>query len=163
MRQRPWPKLVRLYGLRMGVEQSYTQGKQTLGWAEYHVRADLAIRRHGHLLACAFSLCGWAGAYPAWPARALPAAATQPAYEDPGQGGASAESAGHAGGSPTTRYADAGRRSWPLALRRVRAWLEPGIMLGRYWRAWSAKPPPPALQQLLDWLWEGHAIYLYVR
>jgi hypothetical protein len=48
-------------------------------------------------------------------------------------------------------------------LRYVRAWLEPGIMLWRYWHAWSAKAPPPALQQLLDWLWEGHAIDLYSR
>jgi hypothetical protein len=36
-------------------------------------------------------------------------------------------------------------------------------MLWRYWRAWSAKAPPPALQQLLDWLWEAHAIDLYIR
>lgn len=34
-----------------------------------------------------------------------------------------------------------GRSSWPLALRLIRAGLEPGIMLGRYWLAWSAKPP----------------------
>jgi hypothetical protein len=36
-------------------------------------------------------------------------------------------------------------------------------MLWRYWRAWSATPPPPALQRLLDWLWEGRGIDLYIR
>jgi hypothetical protein len=29
------------------------------------------------------------------------------------------------------------RVCWPVALRKVRAWLEPWLMLGRYWRAWS--------------------------
>jgi hypothetical protein len=37
---------VRLYGLRVGGEQSYTQVKQPLGWAPYQVRAALAIRRY---------------------------------------------------------------------------------------------------------------------
>lgn len=53
------------------------------------------------------------------------------------------------------------RVSWPLALRQVRAWLEPWIMLARYWRGWSTRPPPPALQALLDWVGRGHPIRLY--
>ena len=51
--------------------------------------------------------------------------------------------------------------SWPAALRKVRAWLEPWLMLGRYWRAWSQRPPPPDLQALLTWLQRGFPIYLY--
>ena len=51
--------------------------------------------------------------------------------------------------------------SWPVALRQVRAWLEPWIMLGRYWRGWSNQLPPPELQALLDWVWRGRGIYLY--
>jgi hypothetical protein len=47
-------------------------------------------------------------------------------------------------------------RSWPVALRRVRVWLEPAHFLWRCWRAWSEQPPPPALQALLDWLLAGH-------
>jgi hypothetical protein len=35
------------------------------------------------------------------------------------------------------------RVSWPLALRAVRGWLEPWIMLRRYWSGWSPQPPPP--------------------
>ncbi len=51
--------------------------------------------------------------------------------------------------------------SWPAALRAVRGWLEPWIMLRRYWRGWSQLPPPPALQLLLGRLEQGHAILLY--
>lgn len=53
--------------------------------------------------------------------------------------------------------------SWPEALRQIRAWLEPYLMLKRYWQAWSREPPPRQLQQLLDWLFEGKPIYLYTR
>ncbi len=53
-------EVVRLYGLRMWVEQSYKQVKQALGWAQYQVRSDLAIRRHWQLVTCAFSFCWWA-------------------------------------------------------------------------------------------------------
>ena len=47
-------EIVRLYGLRMWVEQSYKQVKTTLGWAHYQVRSDTAIRRHWALVCCAF-------------------------------------------------------------------------------------------------------------
>jgi hypothetical protein len=50
-------EIVRLYGLRMWVEQSYKQTKGALGWSEYQVRADIAIRRHWALVCCAFSFC----------------------------------------------------------------------------------------------------------
>jgi hypothetical protein len=52
-------EVVRLYGLRMWVEQSYKQVKQALGWSQYQVRSDLAIRRHWQLVWCAFSFCRW--------------------------------------------------------------------------------------------------------
>jgi hypothetical protein len=53
-------EVVRLYGLRMWVEQSYKQVKHALGWSEYQVRSDIAIRRHWQLVCCAFSFCWWA-------------------------------------------------------------------------------------------------------
>jgi hypothetical protein len=79
-------EVVRLYGLRMWVEQSYKQVKHALGWSAYQVRTDTAIRRHWQLVCCAFSFCWWAygrlptdegeqsaehpeGDLPAWPAR----------------------------------------------------------------------------------------------
>ncbi len=53
-------EVVRLYGLRMWVEQSYKQVKHALGWSDYQVRSGLAIRRHWQLVCCAFSFCWWA-------------------------------------------------------------------------------------------------------
>ncbi len=50
-------EIVRLYGLRNWVEQSYQQTRGALGWSQYQVRSDLAIRRHWHLVCCAFSFC----------------------------------------------------------------------------------------------------------
>ena len=49
--------MVRLYGLRNWVEQSYKQVKDELGWADFMVRSDRAIRRHWHLVCCAFAFC----------------------------------------------------------------------------------------------------------
>jgi SRSO17 transposase len=50
-------EVIRLYGLRMGIEQSYKQVKHALGWSHYQVRSDQAIRRHWQLVCCAFSFC----------------------------------------------------------------------------------------------------------
>lgn len=50
-------EIVQLYGLRNWVEQSYKQIKGALGWSEYQVRSDTAIRRHWALVCCAFSFC----------------------------------------------------------------------------------------------------------
>lgn len=43
-------EVIRLYGLRTWVEQSYKQVKHTLGWSQYQVRSDKAIRRHWQLV-----------------------------------------------------------------------------------------------------------------
>jgi DDE superfamily endonuclease len=50
-------EVVRLYGLRTWVEQGYKQVKGELGWADFQVRSDRAIRRHWTLVCCAFSFC----------------------------------------------------------------------------------------------------------
>jgi SRSO17 transposase len=50
-------QVVRLYGLRNWVEQGYKQVKHELGWADFMVRSDRAIRRHWQLVCCAFSFC----------------------------------------------------------------------------------------------------------
>jgi hypothetical protein len=39
------------------VEQSCKQVKNELGWADFQVRSDTAIRRHQALVNCASSLC----------------------------------------------------------------------------------------------------------
>jgi hypothetical protein len=70
-------EVVRLYSLRNWVEQSYKQVKHELGWADFQVRSDRAIRRHWTLVCCAFSFCwrAWFGEHPVQPAAAEPAAA----------------------------------------------------------------------------------------
>ncbi len=73
-------EVVRLYGLRNWVEQGYKHVKQELGWADFMVRSDRAIRRHWMLICCAFSFC-WRTWFrdapvpdsPAAPARVAPA------------------------------------------------------------------------------------------
>jgi hypothetical protein len=46
-----------LYGFQIWIEQSYDSIKALLGWSEYQVRSDLAIRRHWQLVCCAFCFC----------------------------------------------------------------------------------------------------------
>jgi hypothetical protein len=69
-------EVVRLYSLRNWVEQSYKQVKGELGWADFQVRSDRAIRRHWQLVCLAFSFCwrAWFADHPTQPA-AEPAAA----------------------------------------------------------------------------------------
>jgi hypothetical protein len=50
-------EIVRIYGIRHWTEQSYKQVKDELGWADFQVRSDIAIRRHQALVNCAFSFC----------------------------------------------------------------------------------------------------------
>jgi hypothetical protein len=122
-------KVVRLYDLRMWVEQGYKQVKHRLGWSDYQVRSDLAIGRHWQLVFCAFTFRSWAyGRLP------------------------TAEPAATHSSDPTAGSAGRGKRrhpvSWPQALRAIRGWLEPCIRLVRYWRASSGMPPPPQLRVL---------------
>jgi hypothetical protein len=55
----PLTEVVRLYGLRNWVEQAYKQVKGSLGWNQYQVRSDRAMRRHWALVQCAFAVCWW--------------------------------------------------------------------------------------------------------
>src|ERR671910_681174 len=75
-------EIVATYGLRNWVEQGDKQVKDELGWADFQVRSDRAVRRHWTLVCCAFSFCwhaGQAGAAPAAAAPAPPQATTPPA------------------------------------------------------------------------------------
>jgi len=57
-------EVIRLYGLRRWVEQSYKHVKHALGWSQYQVRSDKAIRRHWQLVWCAFSFCWYHASHP---------------------------------------------------------------------------------------------------
>jgi hypothetical protein len=63
----PLAEIVRIYGIRHWTEQSYKQVKDQLGWADFQVRSDIAIRRHQALVNCAFSFCwdAWFRHHPA--------------------------------------------------------------------------------------------------
>jgi len=61
--QAPLAEVVRLYVLRIWVEESYKRMKDELGWADFMVRSDRAIRRHWALVCCAFAFCWWHEAY----------------------------------------------------------------------------------------------------
>jgi DDE superfamily endonuclease len=96
--------IVRLYGLRNWVEQSYKQVKGELGWADFQVRSDRAIRRHWTLVCCAFSFC-WqaflAEQPPAPESQAAPTAAR------------GAQATGHPGGTGRTAVVASGAAPGP--------------------------------------------------
>ncbi len=139
-------EIVRIYGIRHWIEQSYKQVKDELGWADFQVRSDVAIRRHQVLVNCVFSFCwdAWFHNHPA---------PHQPAAPRPG---------------PSRGERGAARRrpppalSWPRALRAIRAWLSPWIALQRWWPAWSTVPPPPQLQALINSVAAGCGLHLYI-
>jgi hypothetical protein len=81
-------EVVRCYGLRNWVEQGYKQVKHELGWADFQVRGDRAIRRHWQLVCCAFSFC-----WRAWFAEPPPA--PSPPHAQPASAGARGERTGH--------------------------------------------------------------------
>ena len=148
-------EVVRLYGLRTWVEQQYKQVKGSLGWSQYQVRSDVAMRRHWALVQCAFAFCWWAETRVRSRHRRMSRRPRTPARHHHRRSG---EKMLHPP-SPWLRP----WRCWPRALRRVRAWLEPAWILWRYWRAWSDLPPPAALQALLDWVHRGYPLDLYDR
>jgi hypothetical protein len=75
-------EIVRIYGIRHWIEQSYKQVKDELGWADFQVRSDAAIRRHQALVNCAFSFC-----WDAWFAEPAPPSATTTAEAAAGERG----------------------------------------------------------------------------
>jgi DDE superfamily endonuclease len=84
-------ELARLYGLRNWVEQGYKQVKGELGWADFQVRSDRAIRRHWALVCCVFSFC-WQAFLAEHPDGADQPAPNSPAVTTVARG---AESTGH--------------------------------------------------------------------
>src|SRR6266568_646393 len=111
-------EIVRLYGIRNWIEQGYKQVKDELGWADFQVRSDVAIRRHQALVNCAFSFC-WA----AWFADHPPQRETAAPRPGPGRG---------------ERGAARRRIAAVLAAGAARdsAWLSPWIALQRWWPSW---------------------------
>src|SRR5205807_1464358 len=88
-------EIVRIYGIRNWIEQSYKQVKDELGWAGFQVRSDIAIRRHQALVNCAFSFC-----WDAWSAHPEPSDAAPP---PPGPSGGPPGSPAHPVRHPAPR------------------------------------------------------------
>jgi SRSO17 transposase len=74
-------EITRIYGIRHWIEQSYKQVKDELGWADFQVRSDTAIRRHQTLVNAAFSFC-----WDAWFADTPPQHDPPPPRPEPGRG-----------------------------------------------------------------------------
>ncbi|MDW6064487.1 hypothetical protein SAZ11_49290 [Streptomyces sp. FXJ1.4098] len=140
-------EIVRLYGLRPWIEQSYKRIKDELGWADFQVRSDRAIRRHQTLVNCAFSFCWKQWFAPPGP---VDDSAPDPCPDDRPERGPAPS---HQPQLPC----------WPRALRAIRSWLTPATTLFRWWRAWTDKDPPAELQALIDAVTTGHGIDLYSR
>jgi len=137
---------------------TYLTPEQRYALTQYQGRSDRAMRRHWQLVCCAFSFCWYHASHPA--AQSLQEPATE---ADSSLGPAAGVPAGEADTGEKISHASLRRPqvSWPVALGAVRAWLEPWIMLRRYWHGWSPLPPSPELRFLLAWLERGQAISLY--
>jgi hypothetical protein len=55
-------EITQLYAWRNWTEQGYRDVKGELGWADFQVRGNTAIRRHWLLVCAAFSFCWWQAA-----------------------------------------------------------------------------------------------------
>ncbi len=109
------------------------------------------------MVCCAFAFCWWESS-DFLEAETSPGVTLQAKEPDP-----ASETRTLEGGERSDARPKPPDLSWPLALRRVRAWLEPYVMLMRYWRAFSDLPPPEELKALLEWVFSGKGLYLYAR
>jgi DDE superfamily endonuclease len=119
-------KVVRIYGLRQWVEQSFRQIKRELGFSDFQVRRDHAIRRHWEMVFCAFSFCWWA--------YTNTQEEHERAFTDPQPPDIKNVPEDEVAGKKEPDNDDAKEEeeippSWPVALRRVRGWLDPWVML----------------------------------
>ena len=107
-------EIARLYAIRNWTGQGYKQVKDELGWADFQVRSDLAIRRHQALVNCAFSFC-WA----AWFAENPPQ--RDSAAPRPGPGGGERGAARRLTAGPVLAAGAARRARLAFPLDRVAA------------------------------------------
>ena len=127
------------------VEQSYKQTKDELGWANFMVRSDSAIRRHWILVYCAFSFCWW---YDTNRVRVVDRSLQPTLLPVPSTGREKIS-----GAIPCP--------CWAKAWRAVRAWVVPAHWLTRCWRAFANQPPPYEFNRVLQMLMKGDGINPY--
>jgi hypothetical protein len=141
--------ITQLYAWRNWAGDGYRRVKGELGWADFQVRGDTAIRRHWALVCAAFSFRRWQAA--------REGRLTAP---HPVSGRLKRARAGRVGPGENGRPKQS--LSWPAALRAVRAWLAPFRWLTRCWKAWAQAPPPPELAMLLEAVGSGVPLNLYL-
>ena len=119
-------EIARIYGIRHWIEQSYKQVKDQLGWADFQVRSDTAIRRHQALVNCAFCFCwdAWFGENP--PQHDTAAPRPEPGRRERG----------------AARRRTAASAVLARAIRAVRAWLSPGSRCSAGGRNGQMRPRP---------------------
>ena len=141
-------EIVRIYGIRHWIEQSYKQVKDQLGWADFQVRSDTAIRRHQALVNCAFSFC-----WDAWFQR--DPAATHARRHHRGQHPAAERGGPHAALPPP-------HRPGPGRCARYAPGSPPGSRCSAGGRHGPKAPPPPQLQALMNSVAAGRGLHLYI-
>ena len=139
-------EIVRIYGIRHWIEQSYKQVKDQLGWADFQVRSDIAIRRHQALVNSAFSFC-WA----AWFADHPPQRDSAAPRPEPGRGERGHPRRRSAAGAILAAGATGGAR---LAFPLDRA----AALVDRMVQG----APPPQLQALISSVAAGCGLHLYI-
>jgi len=137
-------EITRIYSIRNWIEQSYKQVKDELGWADFQVRSDIAIRRHQVMVNCAFSFC-----WDAWFAHPPPAAPPAPDASDGERG------------PRTRRTAPAAAVLAPRAPRRARLAHPVDHAAALVDRLVQGAPPPP-LQALISSVAAGCGLHLYI-
>jgi hypothetical protein len=139
-------EIVRLYGLRNWVEQSYQQVKHRLGWSQYQVRSDLAIRRHWTLVCCAFSFC-WQVAMDRVDVGSPPE--TVMVSDDP------------AGATPAGRGENPAHAELARSIAAGSGVVDPLALAQTLVARLVLGAPPPELQALLDALAQGYPLAFY--
>ena len=120
--------ITRIYGIRHWIEQSYKQVKDELGWADFEVHSDVAIRRYQVLVNYRSASTGTPGSMTPRPPR-------QPATPRPGPSRGERWAARRRP-SASASVAAAAAHDTRLAF--------PWIALQRWWPAWSTAPPQSA-------------------
>jgi hypothetical protein len=136
---------VRIYSIRNWIEQGYKQVKDELGWADFQVRSDIAIRRHQALVNCAFSFC-----WDAWFADHPP---QDPAALRPGPGRGE-RGLPHRRATAAAVLAAGTARGARLVLPLDRA----AALVGRLVQG----APAPQLQALISSVAAGCGLHLYI-
>jgi hypothetical protein len=132
------------------IEQSYKHVKGELGWADFQVRSDRAIRRHWALVCCAFSFC-WQNFLADHPTQPEPSPSAQ-AASTATRGAQPTGHRGRTGPAPVVAAGTALGAGLADPMDRVAALLTVVV----------ASAPPRQLQVLLDALAAGHPLHLYI-